>query len=41
MMKSRMDEMGRQLSTNGEEEGCIKYIGGKAPRKDTTRKKKT
>jgi hypothetical protein len=32
--------MGRACSTKGEEE-CIKDIGGKARRKETTRKNKT
>jgi hypothetical protein len=30
------DEVGRAYSTNGGEEECIKDIGGKARRKDTT-----
>jgi hypothetical protein len=30
--------MGRAYSTNGGEEECIKNIGGKAKRKETTRK---
>jgi hypothetical protein len=34
------DEMGRICSTNGDEEGRIQYIGGKARRKETTRKTK-
>jgi hypothetical protein len=33
--------MGRARSTNGGEEDCIKEIGGKARRKETTRKTKT
>jgi hypothetical protein len=32
------DEMGRACSTNGSEEDCIKDIGGKARKKETTRK---
>jgi hypothetical protein len=35
------DEMGRACSTNGGEEECIKDIGGKARRKETTGKTKT
>jgi hypothetical protein len=34
------NEMGRACSTNGGEEECIEDIGGKARRKDTTRKTK-
>jgi hypothetical protein len=30
--------MGRACSTNGKEEECIKDFGGKAERKETTRK---
>jgi hypothetical protein len=33
--------MGRTSSTNGGEEECIQDIGGKARRKETTRKTKT
>jgi hypothetical protein len=33
--------MGREHSTNEGEEKCIEDIGGKARRKDTTRKTKT
>jgi hypothetical protein len=32
------DEMGRACSTNGGDEECIQDIGGKARRKETTRK---
>jgi hypothetical protein len=32
------DEMGRACSANGEEEECIEDFGGKARRKETTRK---
>jgi hypothetical protein len=35
------DEMDRACSTNGGEEECIYYIGGKTRRKETTRKTKT
>jgi hypothetical protein len=35
------DEMGRRCRTNGGEEECIEDIGGKARRKETTRKIKT
>jgi hypothetical protein len=35
------DEMGGACSTNGGEEECIEDIGGKARRKETTRKTKT
>jgi hypothetical protein len=31
------DEIGRAWSMNGEEEECIKCIGGKARRKDSTK----
>jgi hypothetical protein len=34
-------KMGRACSRNGGEEECIKDIGGKARRKETTRKTKT
>jgi hypothetical protein len=33
--------MGRAYSTNGREEECIYDIGGKARRKETTKKTKT
>jgi hypothetical protein len=33
--------MGRACSTNGGEEVCIKDIGGKARKKETTKKTKT
>jgi hypothetical protein len=33
--------MGRACSLNGEEEECILDIGGKARKKETTRKAKT
>jgi hypothetical protein len=33
--------MGRACSTNGGDEECIKDIGGKTRRKETTRKTKT
>jgi hypothetical protein len=33
--------MGRACGTNGEEEECIEEIGGKARRKETTRKTRT
>jgi hypothetical protein len=39
--QAREDEMGRACITNGGEEVCIKDIGGKARRKETTRKTKT
>jgi hypothetical protein len=32
--------MGKAYSTNGSEEECIENIGGKARRKETTRKSK-
>jgi hypothetical protein len=35
------DEMGRECSTNEGEEECIKDIGGKARRNETTGKTKT
>jgi hypothetical protein len=35
------DEMGRACGTNGVEEEYIQNIGGKARRKETTRKRKT
>jgi hypothetical protein len=35
------DEMGRACSTNEGDEECIYAIGGKARRKETTRKTKT
>jgi hypothetical protein len=35
------DEMGKACNTNGSEEECVKYIDGKARRKETTRKTKT
>jgi hypothetical protein len=35
------DEMGRECSTHGREEECIKDIDGKAKRKEITRKTKT
>jgi hypothetical protein len=34
------DEMGRACNTNGGEDKCIEDIGGKARRKETTRKNK-
>jgi hypothetical protein len=34
------DKMGRVCSMNGREEKCIKDMGGKARRKETTRKTK-
>jgi hypothetical protein len=33
--------MGRECSTNGEEEECIEDIGGEARRKETTKKTNT
>jgi hypothetical protein len=36
-----MDEMGKGCRTNGGEEECIWDIGGKARKKETTRKIKT
>jgi hypothetical protein len=38
---AKEDEMGRACSKNGGEEECIQGIGGKARRKETTRKMKT
>jgi hypothetical protein len=32
------EEMGRTCSTHGEEDECIQDFGGKAKRKETTRK---
>jgi hypothetical protein len=37
----KKDEMGRACIMNGREKECIEDIGGKARRKDTTRKTKT
>jgi hypothetical protein len=36
-----MDEMGRACDTHGVEDDCMWGIGGKARRKETTRKTKT
>jgi hypothetical protein len=36
----KKDEKGRTYNTNGGKEDCLKEIGGKARRKETTRKTK-
>jgi hypothetical protein len=36
--KVKEDEMGRACNTNRKGEECIQYFGGKARRKETTRK---
>jgi hypothetical protein len=41
MIKSRRMRMGKACSTNGGEEECMKDIGWKARRKETTGKTKT
>jgi hypothetical protein len=40
MIKSRRIEMGGACSTNGGDKECMKDIGGKARKKETTRKTK-
>jgi hypothetical protein len=41
MNKTRLNELGRVCNTNGVEEECILYIGGKARQEETTMKTKT
>jgi hypothetical protein len=41
MIMSRRMRLGRACGTNEGDEECIKDIGGKARRKETTRKTKT